>query len=105
MGDQERALGDQERALGYADICDRPYLHENIMRPPSFIVKYSSDLCPNILLRIRFRFLFSTLFSRDPPLSRQEKLENTDIVVASLPSDFHRFLLLRAERIFAPSFT
>lgn len=37
------------------------------MRPPGFIVKPSSDLCPNILLRIRFRFLFSTLFSRDPP--------------------------------------
>lgn len=37
------------------------------MRPPSFIVKSSSDLCPNILLRIRFRFLFSTLFSRDTP--------------------------------------
>lgn len=37
------------------------------MRPPGFIVKSSSDLCPNILLRIRFRFLFSTLFSRDPP--------------------------------------
>ena len=60
-------MGDQERALGYADICDRPYLHENFMRPPSFIVKYSSDLCPNVLLRIRFRFLFSTLFFRDPP--------------------------------------
>lgn len=37
------------------------------MRPPGFIVKSASDLCPNILLRIRFRFLFSTLFSRDPP--------------------------------------
>lgn len=37
------------------------------MRPPSFIVKSASDLCPNILLRIRFRFLFSTLFSRDTP--------------------------------------
>ena len=59
-------MGDQERALGYADICDRPYLHENIMRPPSFIVKYSSDLCPNVLLRIRFRFLFSTLFFPRP---------------------------------------
>lgn len=75
------------------------------MRPPGFIVKSSSDLCPNVLLRIRFRFLFSTLFSRDLTLSRQGKLENTDIVVASLPSDFHRFLLLRAEWIFAPSFT
>ena len=59
-------MGDQERALGYADICDRPYLHENIMRPPSFIVKYASDLCPNVLLRIRFRFLFSTLFFPRP---------------------------------------
>lgn len=37
------------------------------MRPPGFIVKSASDLCPNILLRIRFRFLFSTLFSRDTP--------------------------------------
>lgn len=37
------------------------------MRPPGFIVKSASDLCPNILLRIRFHFLFSTLFSRDTP--------------------------------------
>lgn len=37
------------------------------MRPPGFIVKYASDLCPNVLLRIRFRFLFSTLFFRDTP--------------------------------------
>ena len=50
-------------------------------------------------------FSFLHYFFRDPPLSRQGKLENTDIVVASLPSDFHRFLLLRAEWIFAPSFT
>lgn len=37
------------------------------MRPPSFIVKCASDLCPNVLLRFRFRFLFSILFFRDPP--------------------------------------
>lgn len=45
---------------------DRIFMR-TFMRPPGFIVKYSSDLCPNVLLRIRFRFLFSTLFFRDPP--------------------------------------
>lgn len=44
---------------------DRIFMR-TFMRPPSFIVKYSSDLCPNVLLRIRFRFLFSTLFFPRP---------------------------------------
>ena len=44
---------------------DRIFMR-TFMRPPCFIVKYASVLCPNVLLRFRFRFLFSTLFFPRP---------------------------------------
>ena len=75
--------------------CDRPALSSNPLRISARIF-----YCAFVSV-----FSFLHYFPAIRPLSRQEKLENTDIVVASLPSDFHRFLLLRAEWIFAPSFT
>lgn len=99
-------MGDQERALGYADICDRPYLHENFHATALLYRQIRLGALPECFIALSFPFsLFYIVFPRPAPLSRQGKLKNTDIVVASLPSDFHRFLLLRAEWIFAPSFT
>lgn len=45
---------------------DRIFMR-TFMRPPCFIVKYASDLCPNVLLRFRFRFLFLHYFSATRP--------------------------------------
>ena len=74
--------------------CDRPALSSNPLRISARIF-----YCAFVSV-----FSFLHYFPAIRPLSRQWKLENTDIVVASLPSDFHRFLLLRAKWIFCSEF-
>ena len=61
-------MGDQERALGYADICDRPYLHENFHATALLYRQIRFGSLPECFIALSFPFsLFYIIFSATRP--------------------------------------
>ena len=66
-------MGDQERALGYADICDRPYLHENFHATALLYRQIRFGSLPECFIALSFPFsLFYIIFPRPAPFPTRE---------------------------------